>query len=257
MAVHIGTSGWQYRHWKRAFYPEGLPQSAWLEHYSERFATVEVNNTFYRLPEAKTFEEWAARTPAGFVFALKASRYLTHLRRLRDPKEPVRMFMERAERLGAKLGPILLQLPPNLKADRELLLAALGTFPVSVRVAVEFRHDSWFEEQVRAVIEKAGAALCLADSPSRKTPLWRTAEWTYVRFHEGRATPNPCYGRKALDGWASRLAAEWGDGADIYAYFNNDTRACALRDAGVFSRAVERHGLASTRVPATREIEVF
>src|SRR4030081_1044078 len=140
--LYIGTSGWQYKHWRRIFYPEKLPQRDWLPYYAERFRTVEVNNTFYNLPEKTVFEQWQENTPADFIFALKMSRYLTHLKRLHDPGEPVQRFMEPAAACGPTSGPLLLQLPPTSRADSALLDRALGTFDSSVRVAVEFRHES-------------------------------------------------------------------------------------------------------------------
>jgi uncharacterized protein YecE (DUF72 family) len=256
VAVLIGTSGWQYRDWKGAFYPAELPQRAWLEHYAACFATVEVNNAFYRLPEPGTFADWAARTPEDFCVAVKASRYLTHVKRLRDPAEPVARFLAHARHLGPKLGPVLLQLPPTLKADLAALGDTLRQFPREVRVAVELRHPSWFEAGTRDLLEEHGAALCLADSPQRRTPLWRTAGWGYLRMHQGRATPEPCYGRRALAAWARRLADTWSDGEDVYVYFNNDTRACAVRDAAVMARQLERVGLSPTRAPQPRAVRV-
>jgi uncharacterized protein YecE (DUF72 family) len=254
--VLVGTSGWQYAHWRGRFYPQGLGQARWLEFYADRFATVESNNAFYRLPEASTFEAWAARTPPDFVMAVKASRYLTHVRRLRDPEEPVHRLLDRAGHLGGKLGPVLLQLPPNLQADPEALDRTLRAFPAGVRVAVEPRHGSWFSDEVRDLLSQHGAALCLADSPRRRTPLWRTAGWTYLRMHQGTATPPPCYGRQALASWASRLAELVGADADAYVYFNNDPAGCAVRDARVFARAAARAGLRPTRVPAAGEVRV-
>ena len=256
MPVLIGTSGWQYRHWRGPFYPPDLPQRRWLEHYAGCFDTVEVNNAFYRLPEIHTFAEWASRTPAGFFVAVKASRYLTHIRRLREPAEPVERFLSRARHLGSKLGPVLLQLPPNLGADLAALEETLTQFPAGVRVAVEFRHPSWFEAGTRVLLEKYDAALCLADSPHRKTPLWRTASWGYLRLHEGRAAPHPCYGRRALTTWAKRLAETWSDGEDVYVYFNNDERACAVRDAALFAPEVKRAGLTPSRVPPPGSVRV-
>jgi uncharacterized protein YecE (DUF72 family) len=250
MTAYIGTSGWQYRDWKERFYPQSTPQRAWLEFYAERFVTVESNNAFYRLPERATFEQWAARTPDDFVMAVKMSRYLTHIRRLRNAAEPVARFLERSEGLGSKLGPVLLQLPPTLKSDLGALDDTLRNFPRSVRVAVEFRHDTWFNDETRALLESHGAALCLADRGSRPvSPLWRTADWTYLRFHAGLAEPQPCYGRSSLGTWARRIADGWGDRADAFVYFNNDTLGCALRDARVFAREAERAGLNPTRVP--------
>ncbi len=249
MTVFIGTSGWQYRDWRDRFYPKEVPQRSWLEYYVERFQTVESNNAFYQLPKRETFAGWATRTPDDFIMAVKMSRYLTHIKRLKEPEEPVQRFMDHASNLGAKLGPVLLQLPPTLKADLGLLDDALDRFPPSVRIAVEFRHVTWFTEDTRKLLERRGAALCLADRWSKPvTALWRTAEWTYLRLHEGAATPHPCYGRSALRTWAGRLAAEWGDN-DIFVYFNNDPRGCALRDARVFAAECGRAGLEHTRVP--------
>ncbi len=170
MPVLVGTSGWQYRDWRGRLYPEGLAQARWLEHYADRFATVESNNAFYRLPEPGTFAAWAERTPPGFVMAVKASRFLTHIKRLRDPEEPVGRLMDRARHLGAKLGPVLLQLPPTLKADPAALDRTLRAFPAGTRVAVEPRHDSWWTDEVRDLLGEHGAALCLADSPHRSHP---------------------------------------------------------------------------------------
>ncbi|MFD5428650.1 DUF72 domain-containing protein [Streptomyces sp. NPDC127084] len=250
MPVRIGTSGWQYKDWRGVLYPEGLPQRLWLEEYGRSFATLENNNCFYRLPERATFAGWRARTPDGFLMAVKASRYLTHVKRLRDPEEPVHRLMEHAEGLGVRLGPVLLQLPPTLKADPGALDATLACFPPKARVAVEPRHESWWTDEVRQVLESRGAALCWADRGSRpRTPLWRTAGWGYVRFHEGLADPWPGYGRRALGSWAARVTDAWPDAADVFAYFNNDPGGAAVRDAGAFRRAVLARGRGATRTP--------
>ena len=254
MPVWIGTSGWQYRDWRDRFYPTRLPQARWLEHYAGRFQVVELNNAFYRLPEASTFAGWAARTPDDFVVAVKVSRYLTHVKRLQGPAEPVERFMARASHLGSKLGPVLLQLPPTLAADHRVLADTLDCFPDGVRVAVEFRHDSWFTEGTRRLLADRDVALCLADSPRRRTPAWRTAGWGYLRLHEGRARPHPCYGRQALSTWAARLAELWPASADLHVFFNNDHLACAVRDARVFALACRRAGLSPTRVPAAGDV---
>lgn len=254
MTVLIGTSGWQYASWKGRFYPADLRQASWLEHYAERFRVVEVNNAFYRLPEASTFEKWAQRTPEDFVVGVKASRYLTHIKRLADPVEPVSRFLERATRLGPKLGPVLLQLPPSLAANHDRLEQTLAQFPSAVRVAVEFRHDSWYTDDTRSLLEAKGVALCLADSPRRTTPVWRTADWGYLRLHEGTASPRPCYSQEALEEWARRLAEHWGPDEDVYVFFNNDPLACAVHDAIVFAEVVRRAGLAPSRVPAADEV---
>jgi uncharacterized protein YecE (DUF72 family) len=242
MTVLVGTSGWQYRDWKGRFYPDGVRQADWLEYYAEQFSTVEVNNAFYRLPERSVFERWAERTPPDFVMAVKASRYLSHVKRLRDSAEPVNRLLQRARGLGSKLGPILIQLPPNLPARLEDLAATLDAFGSEVRLAVEFRHPSWFTEETCDVLKQRQAALCLADSPHRKTPIWRTADWGYVRFHEGRATPRPCYGRQALHTWSCRLVDLYGPDEDVYAYFNNDQQACAVFNAREFRKLMQRAG---------------
>jgi uncharacterized protein YecE (DUF72 family) len=254
MTVWIGTSGWQYRDWRGRFYERGTPLRLWLEEYAEGFATVESNNAFYRLPERRTFEDWAERTPADFVMAVKVSRYLTHILRLRGPEEPVDRFVSRVRGLGGKLGPVLLQLPPQLKCDAGRLDATLRQFPAGMRVAVEFRHASWYTDEIRRLLQKHGAALCLADRRRALTPLWRTADWTYLRFHEGRARPRPSYGRGALNGWAKRLADGWGRDGEAFVYFNNDHRGCAPYDAARFARAAERAGLTPSRAPSPRTI---
>lgn len=254
MPVLVGTSGWQYRDWKGTFYPTGLRQADWLCHYARHFRVVEINNAFYRLPEPETFAAWARRTPDDFVVVVKASRYLTHVRRLRDPEEAVGRFTDHARHLGAKLGPVLLQLPPNLRADLDRLDVALAAFPPRWRLAVEFRHPSWFTDETRDLLTRRGAALCLADSPRRRTPVWRTAPFAYLRLHEGRATPHPCYGRTALRTWARRLAEIVAPAEEAYVFFNNDARACAVRDARLFALAARRVGLEPTRVPGPGDV---
>ncbi|GLZ04227.1 histidine kinase [Actinomadura sp. NBRC 104412] len=250
MPVYVGTSGWQYADWRGVLYPKGLPQRLWLERYAEVFPTCENNGAFYRLPRRETFESWRDRTPDGFVMALKASRYLTHIRRLKDPAEPVARLMGVAQALGPRLGPVLLQLPPTLRADPGLLSDCLARFPRDVRVAVEPRHASWWTDETRAVLERHGAALCWADRLGRpQTPLWRTADWGYLRFHEGAARPWPHYGDQALRTWARRLDDTWdADGNDAYVYFNNDPGGAAVRDALRFTALA---GARRTRSPAS------
>jgi len=158
-----------------------------------------VNATFYRLPSPATFADWRRRTPEDFTLAVKASRFLTHVERLRDSEEPVARLMEAAGELGPRLGPILLQLPPDMRCDLGRLEATLAAFPDGLRIAVEPRHASWLEAGTRALLERHDAALCMADRPSWRPPLWRTASWGYLRLHEGRASPRPCYGVRAPD----------------------------------------------------------
>lgn len=252
--AHVGCSGWQYRDWRGRFYPPRLAMGKWLEAYAEGFATVESNAAFYHLPTRATFEAWAERTPPDFRMTVKVSRYLTHVRRLRDPDEPIERFLDRIAGLGQKLGPVLLQLPPQLRCDAERLDRVLALVPAEVRVAVEFRHPTWFVDEIRALLTQRGAALCLADRRRPLTPLWRTASWTYLRFHEGRAAPSPCYGRTSLVSWADRLRDGWGANAEAWVYFNNDPRGCAPRDAARFAGIARRAGLGPTRVPSVRSI---
>jgi uncharacterized protein YecE (DUF72 family) len=237
--LNVGTSGWQYRDWRPGFYPDRLPQRLWLESYAERFSTVEINNAFYRLPEKKTFEQWRQRTPEDFRFAVKMSRYLTHVKRLSEPAEPVARFLDRAAGLGDKLGPVLLQLPPTLRADARALDETLSLFPRDVRVAVEPRHESWWTDQIKDILGTHNAALSWADRRAHPlSPLWVTADWCYLRCHEGRAKPWPRYGHTALSTWAKRLPAD----CDAWVYFNNDQHGAAPQDAVTFTRLAQRLG---------------
>lgn len=242
MAWRVGTSGWQYRDWCGPFYPPSLPQRDWLAHYATRFDTVEVNATFYRLPAAEVVAHWARVTPEGFVVAAKMSRFLTHVRRLRDPTEPVTRFFERAAALGPRLGPVLVQLPPDLPAAPERLAELLACWPTGRRLALEARHPSWFDDEVFDLLRAHDAALCLADRRGRPVgPVVRTATWAYVRFHEGRGSPWPSYGDAALRSWIRRITERWPAGADVFVYFNNDPGGAAVRDASRFADLARRH----------------
>lgn len=251
----VGTSGWHYRHWRSGLYPPTLPTRQWLSRYAELFGTVELNNAFYRLPTEGAFREWREEVPADFVMAVKMSRYLTHVKRLRDPDEPVALFLSRSAGLGDRMGPVLLQLPPSLPADAAALSAVLRSFPASVRVAVEFRHPSWFEDRAtRSALEARGAACCLTDVLSRPGPLWRTAPWGYVRLHRGLALPNPCYGAQALRSWAERIDHLWPRSSQVFVFFNNDGHGCAPRDASRFAVAAQGRGWTTTRAPGLSDV---
>jgi uncharacterized protein YecE (DUF72 family) len=259
MFMLIGTSGWQYRDWRGVLYPPGVPQRRWLEHYAGQFATVENNNAFYRLPSRETFMAWAARTPPGFVMAVKASRYLTHIRRLREPAEPVARLLGAATGLGAALGPVLLQLPPTWKADPGLLEECLAEFrrigPGNLRVAVEMRHESCWTSEIREVLTARGAALAWTDRlGSPAGPLWRTADWGYLRLHEGPAAPLPRYRSSDLRTWADRTAAVWPDGGDCYVYFNNDPGGAAVYDAAAFAGIARGAGHAVSATPGQLQL---
>lgn len=253
MPVIVGTCGWQYRHWIGCLYPTGLPRRDWLAHYAARFAAVEIDSAFYHLPSTHTFEQWAELTPPDFTMAVKASRYLTHMRRLRDPGEAVSRLMEGVSHLGAKMGPVLLQLPQDFVVNVAALDETLAAFPTGTKVAFEPRHPSWYVDATARTLADHGAALCLTDTPDRRCPLWRTTSWGYLRFHHGRALPKSCYGRGALRTWAGRLAELWPDGNDVYAFFNNDAFGCAVRDAHAFALALRRAGLEVTRVASAAE----
>ncbi len=238
MGILVGTSGFDYRDWRGAFYPRYIRGGNRLAFFAERFDTVELNVTFYRMPPAAAFRGWRDAVPEHFRFAVKASRYLTHIRRLEDPRGPVEFLMERAGELGDRLGPILLQLPPSLEIDLDRLDATLEAFGPGLRVAVEPRHESWFVPESSDLLRAHDAAFVLADRRRPITPLLATTDWTYLRMHEGRATPRPCYGRMALRSWTDRLA-NLGT-LDGYAYFNNDHRACAPYNARTFERLLAR-----------------
>jgi uncharacterized protein YecE (DUF72 family) len=247
--IRVGCSGWSYEHWRGPFYPQRGSTSRWLEVYADSFDTVEINATFYRLPSAKTVEGWAARTPDEFVFAVKASRYLTHVKRLREMPEGVKRMDERIEPLRAagKLGPILWQLPPHFARDDDVLESALETLSPG-RHAFEFRHPSWFAEGVYALLERHDAALVVADrSPDGATPWVDTAGWSYLRFHSGRGR-NGNYGERTLRAWADRIKSHPGD---AYAYFNNDWEGFAIANARTLRSYFTREPLpATTTVPS-------
>jgi uncharacterized protein YecE (DUF72 family) len=227
--VRVGCSGWNYRHWKTPVYRDA-PTRRWLELYAERFDTVEVNATFYRLPTTKAVAGWVESTPEQFVFAVKASRYLTHIRRLRDLGPGLERFYERIEPLvrSPKLGPVLWQLPETFHRDDERLANALEALPPG-KHAFEFRHASWFVPEVDALLREASAALVIGDTPERPFQTHeRTAPWTYVRFHHGHRGRRGNYSETELRSWAARLRA-WS--TEAWVYFNNDWEAFAVRNA--------------------------
>jgi uncharacterized protein YecE (DUF72 family) len=247
MPVRIGTSGFLYEHWRGRFYPPSARGSE-LEYYAEHFDTVELNVTFYRMPSSATFRSWASRVPPTFVFAVKASRFLTHVLRLREPRDPVDRLIDRSRELGPHLGPILVQLPPDMTIDLGRLETTLDAFPAGIRVAVEPRHASWFTEELRTMLADRNVAVCLADRRGPVSPTWRTADWTYLRFHGGRAKPPSCYGQRAIDGLVQRIARV-GEVSETFAYFNNDHAGCALRDAASLARRLVTGGFDVSQVP--------
>ena len=250
MPVLVGTSGWQYRDWRGRFYPPGLPQRLWLEHHVQAFATTELNNSFYRLPAREVFAQWRERTPDDYVVTVKASRFLTHIKRLKDPEEPVARLMDRVEGLGDRLGAVLVQLPPNLQCDVPALDRCLACFPAGTRLAVEPRHESWWNPDLRDVLTAHRAALVWADRDSRPVaPLWRTTDWGYLRLHAGGGEAVWPYDEAVLRDWAVRLTETWDDDEDVYVYTNNDPGGAALRDAVTLARLLRELGRTVTRVP--------
>lgn len=229
--LQIGTSGWVYKHWMGIFYPPHLPGEEQLPFFAQHFPTVEVNFSFYRLPEKVVFENWRSQSPENFLFAVKGSRYLTHMKKLKDAQEPLERLMERAGGLSSKLGPILFQFPHTwpLNIDRlESFLILLKEYPQQ-RYTFEFRHSSWLIPEVYKLLESAGAALCLPVSPTVPLDVCLTAPWTYIRMHAGQWGVG--YSNEELIIWAERIRSFLRSGNDVYVYFNNDPDGHALRDA--------------------------
>ncbi|HET6695472.1 MAG TPA: DUF72 domain-containing protein [Gaiellaceae bacterium] len=229
--VRIGCSGWSYDHWRGLVYPEGLAQRGWLEHYATLFDTVELNATFYRLPRRATVAAWVERSPPNFVYAVKASRYLTHVRRLRDLDRGVDRFYACVEPLldTPKMGPVLWQLPETFHRDDERLAATLESVPRG-RHCFEFRHESWFTPEVYELLRGHGAALVIGDHPERPFQAHElTADWMYVRFHHGSRGRRGNYSDRELDEWAERIDG-WRRRVEVYAYFNNDWEGFAVRN---------------------------
>ena len=238
-SVLVGCSGWNYADWRGRFYPKGLPAHRWLEHYAATFPTVEVNSTFYRLPSREAVARWAEQTPPDFVFAIKASRYLTHVKRLTEIRLGVERFYERIQPLADadKLGPVLWQLPGTFKCDLGRLEGALEQLPQG-RHCFEFRHASWFVPDVYEALRRHGAALVIADHPERPfQALELTADWTFVRFHYGHRGRKGNYSRTEIEEWARRIEG-WRPRADVYCYFNNDWQGFAVKNAVELQRAL-------------------
>ena len=230
----IGCSGWNYASWKQPVYG-GAPSSRWLRLYAALFDTVEVNSTFYRLPTEKAVRGWAEATPETFTFAVKASRYLTHVKRLRDLPDGIERMVERLQPLveSRKLGPVLWQLPATFHRDDDRLAAALEVLPRG-RHCFEFRHASWFSDDVYALLERHGAALVVGDHPERPFQPWRlTADWTFIRFHYGHRGRNGNYSESEIRTWSERIR---GAGVETWAYFNNDWNAYAVANALLLQR---------------------
>jgi uncharacterized protein YecE (DUF72 family) len=238
--VRIGCSGWLYAHWRGRFYPESVPHRRWLEWYAREFDSVELNGTFYRLPEVETVRRWRDSVPRDFVFAWKASRFLTHNKKLSDPREALTRMMSRARPLGSKLGPILYQLPPAWHANPDRLRAFLRALPRRRRHAFEMRNPSWYDAAVLELLERSRAALCLHDMPGSASGRRTCGPFVYVRFHGSGVRAGGPYGARALAPWARWLAEQAEGGREVYAYFNNDVEGHAPRDAALLRDAIAR-----------------
>jgi uncharacterized protein YecE (DUF72 family) len=235
--AHIGCSGWNYKDWRELVYPKGVPARLWLEYYAKLFETVEVNNTFYRLPTRSAVEGWVEQTPRDFIFTVKASRYLTHMKRLTDLASGVGRFYERIEPLveSGKLGPVLWQLPGNFRRDDERLAAALDRLPPG-RHCFEFRHESWFTDDVYRLLRAKNVALVIGDHPERPFQTHElTASFTFVRFHYGSRGRGGNYSEREIATWAKRIAA-WRSSVEVFAYFNNDWKGYAVANALALKR---------------------
>ena len=229
--IHIGTSGWNYQHWKGVFYPEDLSQEAWFDYYQKHFKTVEINNTFYQLPEEETFRNWQEQSSNGFIYAVKANRYITHMKKLKDPAEPVENFLDRARILEENLGPILWQLPPRWHANPERLEDFVQSLPVDLEHVFEFRDPDWFQGKICEILERYEMIFCIHDKEDVGCPDWITSEAVYLRFHGSHGDYRGEYGREKLQSRADQIRGWLERDCKIYAYFNNDQSGFALRDA--------------------------
>jgi uncharacterized protein YecE (DUF72 family) len=247
----IGTSGWVYRDWRGRFYPEKLPQRRWFAFYAERFPTVELNAPFYGLPSAATVERWRTEAPRGFRYAVKASRLITHVRRLRDAADPLATFIARVRPLGPTLGPLLFQLPPSLRRADALLAAFCALLPRDLAAAFEFRHPSWFDEAVYALLRERGVAFCVHDWHGMACPHVATASVAYYRFHGPTGGYHGRYGADGLRPWAARIAEMVGSVRDVYVYFNNDIGGAALDDAALLRQLLSAAVASGHAPPAT------
>jgi uncharacterized protein YecE (DUF72 family) len=241
----VGCSGWNYKTWRAAFYPKGLPVDRWLEFYASHFDTVEINNTFYRLPDRSTFAMWRRHVPKHFLFAVKASRFLTHMKRLREPEEPLARLFGRAAALGPQMGPVLYQLPGHFTLDLERLDAFLEALPKTsggrrIRHVMEFRHPSWYVAETHHLLMRRGVALCLHDKKGSEIDGPIGGPFVYVRFHGTSGQYHGSYDRRTLNRWAHRLAEQLQDGRHVFAYFNNDPNAAAVDNAVTLRSALQK-----------------
>lgn len=240
----VGCSGWNYTSWRGRFYPRELPVAQWLEYYATRFDTVEINNSFYRLPEPTTFANWRAHVPSTFLFAVKASRFLTHMKRLLDPDEPLHRLFSSVSGLGRRLGPVLYQLPPTLELDLPRLDRFLRALPRrsggTRRHVVEFRHPSWYVPDTFELLMRRRVAMCLHDKLGSAIAEPIVGPCVYVRFHGTTGRYHGSYSRRQLERWAHVLAEQLHHGRRVFAYFNNDPEAVATTNALTLREMIDR-----------------
>ncbi len=229
--IQIGTSGWHYEHWQGPFYPEELSSSEYLSYYAHYFQSVEINNSFYHLPKKETFRQWRETVPQEFLFTVKASRYITHMKKLKDPQEPLANFLEPVQTLGDRLGPLLFQLPPRWRANPERLELFLQELPSDTRAAFEFRDPSWFDECIYTKLEKYNAAFCIYDLDRQTSPKQITTDFIYVRLHGPEGAYQGSYSKQELSGWAGAFSTWSRQGKDIFCYFDNDQAGYAVQNA--------------------------
>ena len=240
-AIHIGTSGWNYAHWQGPFYPEeGVPADSLLEFYATRFHTVELNNSFYHLPKSETVRKWRETVPSDFIFSVKASQYITHRKKLKDPQDTVPIFFERIEGFAEKLGPILFQLPPRWHVNIERLTAFIHTLPTDFRYTFEFRDPTWFADDVYHLLHDHGIALCLYDLQGQLTPKEVTADFIYLRLHgPAEHAYTGKYSTQTLAGWAGAFSTWVDQGKEIFCYFDNDAQGFAPQNALELQEMIE------------------
>lgn len=229
--IHVGCSGWAYKHWRGLLYPQGLPQKRWLERYTEDFDTVEINASFYRLPLASTFEAWRERAPRGFRYAVKVNRFITHMKKLLDCKAEVDRFIALARRLGDKLGPLLYQLPPSLHKDVERLDTFLSQLPKDLEQVVEFRNKDWYDKEILSLLERHGIGFVVHDLKGLVSPAWASGRTAYVRFHGSGGRYRGRYSDEVLLQWANWCLDQALQGRSVWCYFNNDIDGHAIEDA--------------------------
>lgn len=239
--IFIGTSGWNYDHWKGSFYPDDLKQAGWLEYYQTQFRTVEINNSFYQLPDIKTLKDWSNKVCKAFMFAPKANRYITHMKKLSNPDDSVDKMISTFSTLEDKLGPVLFQLPPNWNYNQERLESFLSMLPDNHRWVFEFRDKSWINDDACALLEKYGAAFCIYDITGYESPEYITADFIYVRLHgpDQDQKFKGSYSESKLSEWADRLNKWKQGGRDVFVYFNNDEQGFAPQNALTLKRILQ------------------